>query len=43
MRQEAVEVMPGDTQETLHERIQVAERRILPQAIDDVLATLGVS
>ncbi len=43
LRQAAVEVLPGDTQETLHQRIQVAERRILPQAIDDVLATLEVS
>jgi phosphoribosylglycinamide formyltransferase-1 len=43
LRQAAVEVLPGDTQETLHERIQVAERRILPLAIDDVAATLEVS
>lgn len=43
LRQAAVQVLPGDTQETLHERIQVAERRILPLAIDDVAATLGVS
>ena len=43
LRQEAVEVLPGDTQATLHERIQVAERHILPLAIDDVLATLEVS
>lgn len=40
LRQAAVEVLPGDTEETLHERIQVAERRILPLAIDDVLQTL---
>ncbi len=37
LRQAAVEVLPGDTEQTLHERIQVAERRILPQAIGDVL------
>ncbi|MBO0709537.1 MAG: phosphoribosylglycinamide formyltransferase [Candidatus Dormibacteraeota bacterium] len=43
LRQAAVEVLPGDTEETLHQRIQVAERRILPLAIDDVFATLGVS
>jgi phosphoribosylglycinamide formyltransferase-1 len=36
LRQEAVEVRPGDTEETLHERIHAAERRILPLAIDDV-------
>jgi phosphoribosylglycinamide formyltransferase-1 len=43
LRQAAVEVLPGDTQATLHERIQVAERRILPLAIDDVYATLGAT
>lgn len=42
LRQAAVEVLLGDTEKTLHERIQVAERRILPQAIDDVFATLEV-
>jgi len=31
--QAAVPVLPGDTPETLHGRIQVEEHRILPQAI----------
>ena len=31
--QETVPVMPGDSAERLHERIQVAERRVYPQAI----------
>jgi phosphoribosylglycinamide formyltransferase-1 len=31
--QAAVPVLPDDTPETLHERIQVQEHRILPQAI----------
>jgi len=43
LRQAAVQVLPGDTEESLHERIQVAERRILPLAIDDVYATLETS
>lgn len=43
LRQAAVEVLPGDTEETLHERIQAAERRILPLAIDDVFTGLEVS
>jgi phosphoribosylglycinamide formyltransferase-1 len=36
LAQEAVTVLPGDTVETLHERIKAVERRIYP----DVLATL---
>jgi phosphoribosylglycinamide formyltransferase-1 len=32
--QAAVPVLPGDTVETLHARIQVEEHRILPQAIE---------
>lgn len=31
--QEAVAVMPGDTEETLHERIKVVERRLYPEVI----------
>jgi phosphoribosylglycinamide formyltransferase-1 len=31
--QSAVPVLPGDTSETLHARIQVQEHRILPQGI----------
>lgn len=41
LRQAAVEVQPGDTEESLLERIHVEERRILPLAIDDVEAALG--
>lgn len=37
LRQQAVEVLPGDTEQALHERIHAAERRILPLAIDDVV------
>lgn len=33
LMQAAVPVLPNDTPETLHERIQVQEHRILPQAI----------
>jgi phosphoribosylglycinamide formyltransferase 1 len=32
--QAAVPVLPGDTVETLHDRIQVEEHRILPEAIE---------
>jgi phosphoribosylglycinamide formyltransferase-1 len=38
--QEAVPVMPGDTVETLHERIKVAERRIYPIVIRNLLSQL---
>ncbi|MGH7910253.1 MAG: phosphoribosylglycinamide formyltransferase [Candidatus Dormibacteraceae bacterium] len=40
LRQAAVPVLPQDTEQTLHARIQVEERRILPLAIDDVTATV---
>lgn len=40
LRQAAVEVVSGDTEETLLERIHAEERRILPLAIDDVAARL---
>jgi phosphoribosylglycinamide formyltransferase-1 len=33
LAQEAVLVLPGDTEETLHERIKAVERRLYPQAI----------
>lgn len=33
LAQEAVAVVPGDTEETLHERIKAVERRLYPQAI----------
>ncbi|MFM1770065.1 MAG: hypothetical protein RJA22_2594 [Verrucomicrobiota bacterium] len=38
LAQEAVPVLPGDTAESLHERIQQAERRLLPQTIQKQLA-----
>ena len=31
--QEAVPVLPGDTAESLHQRIQAVEHRLYPQAI----------
>ena len=36
--QEAVPVLPGDTTETLHERIKTVEHRLYPQAIRELLA-----
>jgi phosphoribosylglycinamide formyltransferase-1 len=36
--QEAVAVLPGDDEETLHERIKAVERRLYPQTIRAVLA-----
>lgn len=40
--QAAVPVLPGDTAESLHERIQVEEHRILPEAIE-ILAQKSAS
>lgn len=37
--QAAVPVLPGDTPETLHARIQVQEHQILPQALAQIAAT----
>ena len=37
LAQEAVPVLPNDTEETLHERIKAVERRIFPAAIKDFL------
>lgn len=37
LAQEAVPVLPGDTEATLHERIKVAERRLYIDTIADVL------
>jgi phosphoribosylglycinamide formyltransferase-1 len=37
LAQEAVAVLPGDTEATLHERIKQAERRLYIQTINDIL------
>jgi len=36
--QEAVSVLPDDTEETLHERIKVVERRLLVQTLAELAA-----
>ncbi len=40
LAQEAVPVLPGDTEETLHERIKVVERRLYPATVAWGLAEL---
>ena len=42
LAQEAVPVLPGDTEETLHERIKVVERRLYPATVAWGLAELQV-
>jgi phosphoribosylglycinamide formyltransferase-1 len=37
--QEAVRVLPGDTRETLHARLQEVEHRLLPEAVRRYLAS----
>jgi phosphoribosylglycinamide formyltransferase-1 len=38
LAQEAVTVLPDDTEETLHERIKEVERRLYPDTIKRVIA-----
>jgi phosphoribosylglycinamide formyltransferase-1 len=38
LAQEAVPVLPGDTKETLHERIKEVERRLYPAVLHELLA-----
>jgi phosphoribosylglycinamide formyltransferase-1 len=40
LAQEAVPVLPGDTEESLHERIKVVERRLYPATVAWALAEL---
>ena len=42
LAQQVVEVLDGDTEETLHERIKVVERRLLVDVLE-ALATRGVT
>jgi phosphoribosylglycinamide formyltransferase-1 len=43
LAQEAVPVMPGDNERSLHERIKSVERRLYPAAIRDFLAELDAA
>jgi phosphoribosylglycinamide formyltransferase-1 len=40
--QATVPVLPGDSAETLHQRIQDEEHRLYPEAIRKVAAELGI-
>ncbi|HYL50777.1 MAG TPA: phosphoribosylglycinamide formyltransferase [Acidimicrobiia bacterium] len=41
LAQEAVPVLDGDTEETLHERIKEVERRLYPEVIERLAGTTG--
>ncbi len=41
LAQEAVPVLPGDTPETLHERIKQVERRLYPATVRSFIESLG--
>ncbi len=44
LAQKSVPIFPGDTVETLHERIKTEERKLYPQVLKDILAgTLALS
>ena len=43
LAQESVPVLPGDTDETLHERIKEVERRLYPQVIRELVEERPVS
>jgi phosphoribosylglycinamide formyltransferase 1 len=43
LAQEEVPVLPGDTEETLHERIKVVERRLYPAAVRALVARLDAA
>ncbi|HET7568492.1 MAG TPA: phosphoribosylglycinamide formyltransferase [Gaiellaceae bacterium] len=40
LRQERVPVLPGDTPDTLHERIKAVEHRLLPQVVTELVREL---
>jgi phosphoribosylglycinamide formyltransferase-1 len=43
LAQERVPVLPGDTVQSLHERIKAVERRIYPEAISSLVSSLSVA